>query len=95
MKRKKMTQSLKRALAFALCCLCIFVYSQQASVLGSTAVAQEEEEKCCKHCGSLHGCLGGSVHNQTGWSHCKLIEDEDGNIVGCEVEGKFCNCNLP
>ena len=41
MKRNTMTQSLKRALAFALFCLCIFVYSQQTSVLGSTAVAEE------------------------------------------------------
>ena len=96
MKRNTMTQSLKRALAFALCCLCIFVYSQQTSVLGSTAVAQEEEERCCKHCGSEMGCLSGSETNQSGWSRCRMKYDRDDySIIGCEVKGKFCNCNLP
>lgn len=91
MKRNKMTQSQKRTLAFVLCCLCIFVYSQQASVLGSAA----EEDECCKHCGTVTGCLSGSVHNQSGWSGCDLIEDKNYRIVGCEVEGKFCDCNQP
>jgi hypothetical protein len=93
MKRKKMTSSLKRALAFALFCLCIFVYSQQTSVLGSTAVA--EEEQCCKHCGSEAGCLGGSEWLQSAWEDCEMDYDDDYNIIGCEVQGEHCDCNQP
>ena len=92
MKRNTMTQSLKRALAFALFCLCIFVYSQQTSVLGSTAVA-EEEEQCCKHCGWEAGCISGTEWLQSAWSHCEMKYDDDYRIKGCEVDGKYCNCS--
>ena len=92
MKRNTMTQSLKRALAFALFCLCIFVYSQQTSVLGSTAVA-EEEHPCCKHCGSEAGCLSGSEWLQSGWDDCDMEYDNNYSIIGCEVTGEYCYCN--
>ena len=89
MKRKKMTQSLKRALAFALCCLCIFVYSQQASVLGSDAV-QGEEHKCCLSCGSEEECDNGNENLQSGWEHCELFEPPRWPL--CEVSGDYCEC---
>ena len=91
MKRNKMTKSLKRALAFALCCLCIFVYSQQASVLGSTAV-QGEEEKCCKSCASEETCNEGDDRYQWGWQDCRMLWYEQ--WPPCEVEGKYCKCSL-
>ena len=90
MKRNKMTQSLKRALAFALCCLCIFVYSQQASVLGSDAV-QGEEHKCCHSCGSVEACNEGLDWLQWAWEYCEI------NLQTpplCEVGGDYCECNL-
>ena len=92
MKRNKMTQSLKRALAFALCCLCIFVYSQQASVLGSAAV-QGEEEKCCKGCGWEEACNEGDERFQWGWQDCE-IDWYSGKWPPCEVKGKYCKCSL-
>ena len=84
-----MTQSLKRALAFALCCLCIFVYSQQASVLGSAAV-QAEEHECCRSCGSEEECEEGLDWLQWAYEHCTI------NLrtpPPCEVSGDYCECD--
>ena len=89
MKRITMTQSLKRALSFALFCLCIFVYSQQASVLGSDAV-QGEEEKCCKNCGTVEACNEGDGRFPTGWQDCEI--DWYGMWPPCEVRGDSCKC---
>ena len=87
MKRNKMTQSQKRALAFALCCLCIFVYSQQASVLGSAA----EEDECCKSYGSVDEFNNGSENLQSAWEHCHMNWSQ---WPPCKVEGDYCDCNL-
>jgi hypothetical protein len=90
MKRNTMTQSLKRALAFALFCLCIFVYSQQASVLGSAAV-QGDEHKCCRSCGSVEACKEGLDWLQWGYEHCEI------NLHTpplCEVSRNYCECDL-
>ena len=92
MKRNTMTQSLKRALAFALCCLCIFVYSQQASVLGSAAV-QGEEHKCCRSCGSEEECENGSDDIDKGWEGCELDYFTMPPWIACEVSGDYCKCN--
>lgn len=89
MKRNKMTQSLKRALAFALCCLCIFVYSQQASVLGSAAV-QGEEEKCCRSCGSVEACNEGLDYLQSGYENCRIDMTWS---PPCRPIGEHCECN--
>ena len=91
MKQNKMTQSLKRAFAFALCCLCIFVYSQQASVLGSAAV-QGEEHECCRSCGSEEECENGSDNIQKGWEECELDWSQPPPLV-CAVYGDYCDCN--
>ena len=90
MKRNKMTQSLKRALAFALCCLCIFVYSQQASVLGSDAV-QGDEHKCCKSCGSEEACNEGLDWLQWGWELCDINWSQS---PPCVVDGDYCDVRL-
>ncbi len=92
MKRIGMTASLKQALAFAFCCLCIFVYSQQASVLGGNAV-QAEETECCKNCGSEDNCESGVDWVGMAWEGCYLVRDCDDEIVDCIVYGDYCNCD--
>lgn len=89
MKRKMMVPSLKCALAFMFCCLCIFVYSQQASVLGGNAV-QAEKDHCCKHCGSVESCEEGGFF-EWGYEHCDI--DWDVKPPSCEVSGNYCNCD--
>lgn len=89
MKRKKMESSLKCALAFMFCCLCIFVYSQQASVLGGNAV-QTEEDHCCKNCESVESCKEGADNVQWGYEDCEIDLNEH---PSCQVEGHYCSCD--
>ena len=91
MKPVKMTASLKRAIAFAFCCLCIFLYSQQASVSGSNAV-QGDETHCCHNCGSVHGCEYGTMWLDQGYPKCFLDRNWFGRVTGCTVEGEQCEC---
>ena len=92
MKLSSMTTSLKWATAFALFCLCIFLYSQQTSVTGSNAALVAEEE-CCKSCGTVNACYdgveweGGMAYTECKFRHVK------GSGPACEVGGKYCICS--
>ncbi len=99
MKQKGRTANLKqRVLAFAFCCLCVFVYSEQTSVLGSDTVQVVAPDKCCKNCGSVGYCLLGTDYFNAdysmGFEDCDLILHPDtGDVIGCEVSGEFCGCS--
>ena len=92
MKLSSMTTSLKWATAFALFCLCIFLYSQQTSVTGSNAALVAEEE-CCKSCGTVNTCYDG-VEWQGGNAYEKCWFEHDGEGgPACKVGGKYCKCS--
>ena len=100
MKRKGRTTNLKqRVLAVAFSCLCIFVYSEQITALGSDATQVViGPDKCCKSCGSVGYCLLGAeffnVNFSSGWEHCVLIlEPTTGEVIGCKVSGEYCGCS--
>ena len=88
----RLTKSLKRALAFALCCLFIFLFSQQAFVSGDHEVRVTDERDCCRNCGSASGCTHGTTWLDAGYQECDLIEDEHGQVIGCKVDGDYCEC---
>ena len=87
----KITKSLKQALAFALCCFFIFLYSQQASVSGENEARVTAERDCCRNCGSASGCTNGTTWLDAGYQGCKLVK-RDGEVVGCSVSGDYCEC---
>ena len=92
MNRNRMTSCLKRAIAFALCSLCIFLYGQNASDSGSND-AQKTETHYCHHCGSVHGCEVGTMWYNEGWPKCELVENWFGKVTGCKVYGELCECS--
>ena len=91
MNRNRKTSSLKRAIAFALCSLCIFLYGQSASGSGSND-AQKTETHCCHNCGSVYSCEVGIMWLSDGFPKCELIENYFGKVTGCKVSGEHCEC---
>ena len=87
----RLTKSLKQALAFALCCFFIFLYSQQASVRGDNETHVTAERDCCRNCGSASGCTHGTTWLKMGYQECDL-KKRWRRIKGCEVKGERCEC---
>ena len=89
MKRTLFPTSLKCALAFAFCSLCIFLYSLQGPLVGGDAL-QAAEDDCCYNCGSIEACKYGTDDFFEGYRVCKINWEES---PPCEVQGDLCDCD--
>ena len=89
MKRKLIPTSLKCAIAFAFCSLCIFLYIQQGTLVGGDA-HQAGEDDCCYNCGSVEACEDGTDDFLSGFKKCWIDLDEH---PSCKVEGDLCDCD--
>jgi len=88
----RLTKSLKQALAFALCCLCIFLFSQQAFVSGDHEARVTDERDCCRNCGSVQACESGTMWFNMGYPECYIDRNWLKKVKGCRVDGNRCEC---
>jgi len=89
MKRKLIPTSLKCAIAFAFCSLCIFLYNQQGPLSGGDA-RQAGEDDCCYNCGSVEACENGTDDLMSGFEGCDIDPDEWPTY---QVLGDYCDCD--
>ena len=90
MKRTLFPTSLKCALAFAFCSLCIFLYSLQGPLVGGSTL-QAKDDHCCFSCGSVEDCLSGMDNVWEAWETCYIVLSTKQK---CKVGGQYCDCDL-